>query len=170
HARASAAEGLGSFQLRPSPYNPDRATFEEIARWGGRAAYRDWDHATLAEREASDVRASGAALVGHLLRAGLDRGVRVYPETALQRLLVDDGRIVGVEVRQDGESRAIRARRGVLLASGGYAGNRQLVHWFNEYRPWPPTRPAGNDGDGLVCALEQGAAPGVLRGSLGPAR
>src|SRR3954447_24963501 len=103
--RPFAAADLGSFRLRPSPFNHDRATFEEIARWGGRAAYRDWDHALLAEREASDVRASGAALVGHLLRAGLDRGVQVYPETALQRLAVDDGHVVGVEVRQGGESR-----------------------------------------------------------------
>jgi 3-oxo-5alpha-steroid 4-dehydrogenase len=62
-----------------------------------------------------------------LLAAVAAAGVRQRTETDVERLVVDDGRVVGVEVRIDGERRHIRARRGVVLTAGGFTFNRAMV-------------------------------------------
>ncbi|MFC7502486.1 FAD-dependent oxidoreductase, partial [Nocardioides sp. GCM10030258] len=65
------------------------------------------------------------------LRKGLaDAGVPVAYETALQDLLVEDGRVVGVAVDRDGERLEIRARRGVILGSGGFEHSQELREKF----------------------------------------
>lgn len=62
------------------------------------------------------------------LRAALDAGsARVLTDHRAERLVVDDGRVVGVTVRADGGTPALRARRGVVLASGGWVSNDALL-------------------------------------------
>lgn len=62
------------------------------------------------------------------LRHALDRtSARVLTDQRAERLVVDGDRVVGVTVRADGEVRAVRARRGVVLASGGWAYNEALL-------------------------------------------
>lgn len=50
-------------------------------------------------------------------------GVDVLLETRVERLLVEAGRVVGVRIAEGAE---LRARRGVVLACGGYQGNPEL--------------------------------------------
>ncbi len=40
--------------------------------------------------------------------------------------MVEDGAVVGALVERDGEQVAIRARKGVILAAGGFEGNDEL--------------------------------------------
>lgn len=49
--RPFAAGSLGAWQARLelTPYGHGRVTFEEMAQWGGRAGYRQWDHAVIAD-------------------------------------------------------------------------------------------------------------------------
>lgn len=62
------------------------------------------------------------------LRESLERtSARVLTDHRAERLVVDGDRVVGVTVRADGEVRALRARRGVVLASGGWAYNDALL-------------------------------------------
>ncbi|HWJ62714.1 MAG TPA: FAD-dependent oxidoreductase [Acidimicrobiales bacterium] len=62
------------------------------------------------------------------LREALDRSpARVLTDHRAERLVVEGDRVVGVTVRADGEVRALRARRGVALASGGWAYNEALL-------------------------------------------
>lgn len=62
------------------------------------------------------------------LRAALDQTpARVLTDHRAERLVVDGDRVVGVTVRADGELRAVRARSGVVLASGGWAYNEALI-------------------------------------------
>jgi 3-oxo-5alpha-steroid 4-dehydrogenase len=62
------------------------------------------------------------------LREALDRtAARVLTDHRAERLVVDGDRVVGVTVRVDGEVRAVQARRGVVLASGGWAYNEALL-------------------------------------------
>jgi 3-oxosteroid 1-dehydrogenase len=105
----------------------------------------------------------GNALVARLLKALQDRGVPVLTGARSQRLLDRGGRICGVEVTVEGNSRAIEARRGVVLAGGGFPASpawraRHLPAPVAEHTPASP----GCDGSTLELALAAGA-------SLGPA-
>lgn len=99
------------------------------------------------------------------LRKGLtDAGVPVAYETALQDLLVENGRVVGVVVDRDGERVEIRARRGVILGSGGFEHNQELREKF---LPQPTTTDwstgaKSNTGGGLLAGMTAGAATDLL--------
>lgn len=99
------------------------------------------------------------------LRKGLaDAGVPVAYETALQDLLVEDGRVVGVAVDRDGERLEIRARRGVILGSGGFEHSQELREKF---LPHPTTTDwstgaKSNTGGGLLAGMTVGAATDLL--------
>lgn len=104
--------------------------------------------------------ALGNALVGRLRWSLLERGVPLWLNTALEELIVEGGRVVGAVVSREGKRLRIGARRGVVLASGGFEHNRELRE---KYLP-KPTNPEwsasqeNNTGDGLLAALDLGAA------------
>ncbi|CAN0493993.1 unnamed protein product, partial [Phaeothamnion confervicola] len=79
--------------------------------------------------------------------------------STVQSLIVEDGRVCGVRIG-DG-SRTLRARRGVVLATGGYEGNAELVKRFEGIPDWLNPFATTNEGDGMVMAAELGA--GVYR-------
>lgn len=99
------------------------------------------------------------------LRKGLaDAGVPVHYETELRDLLVEDGRVVGVVVEQGGVRREVRARRGVILGSGGFEHNQELREKF---LPQPTTTEwstgaVSNTGGGLLAGTAVGAATDLL--------
>jgi 3-oxosteroid 1-dehydrogenase len=164
------AQSLGEWQpkLEFTPYGHGRVTFEEIAAWGGRAGYRNWDKQVLAQRERDDVRAGGAGLAGHFFKAAIDRDIRVQTDTRADRLVVEDGRVSGLEAEFGGARRRIRARKGVVLATGDYNANQRLMGWLDEFDSWPPTGAPRNQGDGFIMAAEQGAAVSVMHWKLVP--
>jgi hypothetical protein len=61
---------------------------------------------------------AGPALAGYLLRAALQRGIDVQTDTAVEKLVVEDGRVAGVVVNRQGREESIKANRGVMLATG----------------------------------------------------
>ena len=71
--------------------------------------------------------AAGWFLVQQLREALDATPARTLTDHRAERLVVDDGRVVGVTVRVGGATRAIAARNGVLLAAGGWAHNDDLV-------------------------------------------
>ena len=103
----------------------------------------------------------GNALVARLLKVLLDRRVRVLTEARSRTLLEHDGRICGVELMFEGRRIAVQARRGVVLAGGGFPASaswraRQLPEPVAEHTPASP----GCDGSTLDLALSVGAALG----------
>ncbi len=107
----------------------------------------------------------GRALIGPL-RIGLQRaGVPVVLNTALTDLYVEDGVVRGVYVRdtsasESAEPQLIRARRGVILACGGFEHNEQMRV---KYQRAPITTEwtvgaKANTGDGIVAGEKLGAA------------
>jgi 3-oxosteroid 1-dehydrogenase len=107
----------------------------------------------------------GRALIGPL-RIGLrDAGVPLLLNTALTDLYVEDGVVRGVYVRdatgpESAEPRLIKARRAVILGSGGFEHNEQMRV---KYQRAPITTEwtvgaAANTGDGIVAAEKLGAA------------
>src|SRR4029077_20562703 len=82
----------------------------------------------------------------------LDRGVPVLPGSAVGDLVVVDGAVLGVS----GAVGLIGARRGVILASGGFEWNPSMVKSFIGIE-LDPMSPPGNEGDGQRMAMEAGA-------------
>ncbi|MBO1751352.1 FAD-dependent oxidoreductase [Actinotalea sp. BY-33] len=67
--------------------------------------------------------AGGQALAAGMLAGLLARRIPIWTGTALKDLSLEDGRVVGVVLDQDGTDLMVRARRGVILASGGFDRN-----------------------------------------------
>lgn len=63
---------------------------------------------------------NGNALVARLMRSALDFGVDLRPGTAVEALIAQDGAVVGAVLGNAGASVEVRARRGVVLATGGF--------------------------------------------------
>ena len=96
------------------------------------------------------------------LRAGLAQaGVPVWLNTPMTGLQIEDGRVTGVQVLRDGAPAVVRARRGVLLATGGFERNAELRELYQRApigAEWTVGSP-GNTGEGILAGE---AAGGVL--------
>ncbi len=106
------------------------------------------------------VRGSKAgALLFHVLLQGLRRrGIEVRTETPARRLLADaGGTLRGIQVEAAGRLRAIRARRGVVLACGGFEAAHDMQAQFWQGKPVLSAAVRGNTGDGIRLAQELGA-------------
>lgn len=113
----------------------------------------------LAWRVLTNTRGKGTALVTGLLRGCLDHGCRVATETRAVELMLDDsGVVTGAVVERRGERRRIQARRGVVIATGGFEWDAAMraTHFPGpvDYLGSPP----GNEGDGQRMAAAAGAA------------
>ncbi|GAA0905905.1 3-oxosteroid 1-dehydrogenase [Virgisporangium ochraceum] len=91
------------------------------------------------------------------LRAGLaDAGVPVWLGTPMSGLELDGDRVLGIRV----DGRVIRARRGVLLATGGFEHNGAMRRKYQRApigTEWTVGAP-GNVGDGITAGEDVGAA------------
>jgi 3-oxosteroid 1-dehydrogenase len=113
------------------------------------------------QRDRDDVRVLGSALVTSLFKGLLDRGVNVITDSRVRDLVVVDGVVIGVRVEQAGASVVIGARRGVVLACGGFEWNPGMVKAFVGQEVVPMS-PPHNEGDGHVMAMEAGAELGNM--------
>src|SRR5205807_5875990 len=112
-------------------------------------------------------RATGLGLLCHFLTALHTRGVTLLSDQPVASLAVEDKRVTGVVMRS-GET--IRARKGVILATGGYGANRQMS-WQFEQLPGFASEPSGLmpaslTGDGLVLGAEIGGVLHKIENSL----
>lgn len=103
---------------------------------------------------------NGNALAGRLLKSALDLGVVCRASVRVQGLHLIDGRVAGVDVGDPRE--IIHARRGVVLATGGFSHDkrrvqRQFAH-VNAGLTHFSLVPRGNSGDGLTLGESAGAA------------
>lgn len=101
----------------------------------------------------------GNALAARLYASLLARHVEMLFSADVENLVVEGGRVSGVTIRHGARDRSIAARRGVVLATGGFSHDAHLRKRF-----FPPaaglvsaTGPSGT-GDGLRLATANGAA------------
>ncbi len=127
---------------------------------GGGTGYTD--PKVMQERVAADLRGWGQALIGRLLKACLDRGIEPVLGTQAKRLLIEDGRIAGAEVTGNEGSYTITAKRGVVLATGGFEWDAKLKSAFLRGPMPAPASPPINTGDGLKMAMAVGADLGNM--------
>jgi fumarate reductase flavoprotein subunit len=64
-----------------------------------------------------------AALQVRLLRLGGE----IVCDAPVEELVVENGRVIGVATRIDGQRRTIRARRGVVVAAGDYTNSPEMI-------------------------------------------
>ncbi len=91
----------------------------------------------------------------------LENGGQALVSTTVTGLLYGaDGSIVGVEAWGDDGTQYKVTAKAVVLATGGYGGNPELMEkWALGGEGWLYYGWQGNDGDGILMALEAGAAP-----------
>ncbi len=134
------AESLGHFdwlEARGVPFDP---TFcadtsmaptgtEGLVYSGGEDAYPFNEIARPAPRGhlARTKRSTGWLLMQHLAAAATGAGAVVSPDTRVDRLVVEDERVVGVQAQRYGETVSLRARRGVVLTAGGFIFNDDML-------------------------------------------
>jgi 3-oxosteroid 1-dehydrogenase len=103
----------------------------------------------------------GNALAGGLRLALNQRGVPLWLESPMKELIRDDaGRVAGAVVERQGRTMRVQARKGVVLAAGGFDKNAAMRA---EHAPdYPSARfsggTSGNTGDSIRAARALGAA------------
>jgi 3-oxosteroid 1-dehydrogenase len=108
--------------------------------------------------------AIGQSLMARMRLALQQHGIPLWLNSPMTELLTDvDGGVVGAVVERDGASQRIRARRGVVLASGGFDHD---MAWRREHLPeletdWSFGNPASM-GDGIRAGEKVGAALDLL--------
>ena len=160
---AFSFERLGKWAARVNPSKmsyPIRASLEE-------AVQGTLDEADLAERERGDYRALGQALIGALFLGVVERGIPVAFETRARGLIKDGDRVIGVKAEDaDGREVRVRARRGVVIATGGFEWNPALVKAFLRGPMTGPVSVPENEGDGLLMAIAAGAQLGNMQNAF----
>jgi succinate dehydrogenase/fumarate reductase flavoprotein subunit len=116
----------------------------------------------LGERYAKGLVCYGGALVGRLLKAVLARGIEPQLSIAARELIVEEGRVIGLRAQKSGGEFLIRAKRAVVLASGGFEWNKSLTAQFLGGPLTHPNSPPTNEGDGLRMAMSLGADLGNM--------
>jgi succinate dehydrogenase/fumarate reductase flavoprotein subunit len=100
----------------------------------------------------------GAVLARALEKAGRARGVEYLTNTPVQRLVLDEaGAVAGVLAEADGRELRIRAGKGVVMATGGFSRNPEMVMAFLRAPIYYPCPPAGDTGDGHRMGMAIGA-------------
>lgn len=102
----------------------------------------------------------GQGMVAALRYAMLHAKVPLQLNTGLESLVQEDGRVGGVVVQQSGKTLRYRARRGVILACGGFESNPQMREQYLQQPTkveWTAAPPI-NHGDGIRAGQALGAA------------
>ncbi|MEE2855535.1 MAG: 3-ketosteroid-delta-1-dehydrogenase [Actinomycetota bacterium] len=103
--------------------------------------------------------AGGQGLMAGLFTGVLRAGIPVWTGTTLARLAGDGDRVTGAVVEHDGREVTITARRGVVLATGGF-DHRMDMRWKFQSESLGANLSLGaaaNTGDGIRAGQEIGA-------------
>jgi 3-oxosteroid 1-dehydrogenase len=116
----------------------------------------------------SQILTNGSSLIAQMLKVLIDLGGSQPPlwtNSAMQDLIVEDGRVVGARVNRDGVPMNVEARKGVLLAAGGFGHNKEMRRRYSGDQPnegqWSIAN-AGDTGEVLETAMRLGAKTDLL--------
>lgn len=93
-----------------------------------------------------------------------DLGIEIVYNTAAKELIQEGGKVVGVKAEdREGNAYTFKANKNVILATGGFAGNLEMVQEYNTSGKWPDLSKARTTnlpaikGDGIAMAKAVGA-------------
>ncbi len=116
-------------------------------------------HVPQMQNKRTGSKGGGYILMKPLADTAESLGVRVEYNVRLSRLIVDGERVVGVPAKRYGKEVAVRAERGVVLATGSFAYAERMVA---DHAPRLIGRPGAaieeHDGIGVLVATALGAA------------
>lgn len=120
----------------------------------------------LARLRRREILTNGASFIGQMLKVLIDRGEPpIWTNAAMEDLVVEDGRVVGARITRDGSTLSVQARRGVLLAAGGFGRNAEMRRQYSGDQPneakWTIAN-AGDTGEVLQTAMRLGAKTDLL--------
>ncbi len=127
---------------------------------------RPWGHEV-----ASETLHGGAELGKRLEDAARKRGVRIITSARARKLICDEaGRVIGLEAETTDGVRSIEARSAIVLASGGFTRNMNLIRNYGPPGTEAifPITGAGSLGDGLTMALARGADTAYMAAGVAP--
>ncbi len=129
------------------------APFKDIATPAPRG------HLPQMENKRTGEKGGGYMLMKPLAETAEGLGVRAEYDIRIQSLVVDDNdHVVGVVAKRYGKQVTVRARRGVVLATGSFAYNQEMIE---AYVPRLLNRPAASieqhDGIGILLGQSLGA-------------
>ncbi|MFI5541273.1 3-oxosteroid 1-dehydrogenase [Nocardia sp. NPDC051900] len=106
----------------------------------------------------------GKALAARLWLSLRDAGVPVWLNTPLTELITEGNAVVGVRAERDGTPVVIKARRGVVLAAGGFEHNLEMRR---QYMSGPQSTEwtvgaTENVGEGIVAGQKAGGAVDLM--------
>jgi len=111
----------------------------------------------------------GAKMMGILVERAESLGAKVHYDAALRELVREGERIVGVRYQHFGESHSVRARGGVILATGHFTNNKEMLQ---EYCPQLADERMAlqftpfDDGAGIQLGMAAGGVPKHMDGAL----
>lgn len=121
---------------------------------------------SLYMRTHSAILPNGSGYIQTLYQEGLKHeNLKIMMETTGKSLIIENGRVVGVNaVTKNGGEVVLKATKGVILTTGGFAGNVELRQQYCQGEKWPnlgkevPTsNVSGVTGDGIFMARDAGA-------------
>jgi 3-oxosteroid 1-dehydrogenase len=112
-------------------------------------------------RRGQDLFTNGMSLMGQLTKIAVDAGIPLWLDTAVEELVVEEGRVVGVRAIRNGVPVVVRGSRGVLLSAGGFERNAEMrMKYSADTQPsdgkWTMAN-VGNTGEVLAAAIALGA-------------
>ncbi|NCB50389.1 MAG: FAD-dependent oxidoreductase [Clostridia bacterium] len=123
---------------------------------------------SLWQRTHTSTMKMGTGLISHYTQIiGESSDIKLYTDTTAEHLVQDDsGRVCGVICTdKNGNEFTVSASKGVVLATGGFSANSEMVSEYNTSGKWndlsnvPTTnRTTVSQGDGINLALEVGAS------------
>jgi succinate dehydrogenase/fumarate reductase flavoprotein subunit len=116
----------------------------------------------LGQRIAARQCGFGQAMVARLLKACLVRGIEPVIGVETHRLVKNLARVTGIEGVKDGQPFALSARRGVIVATGGFEWDADLRQTFLRGPVTAPASPPTGTGGGLRLAMAAGAKLGNM--------
>ncbi|MGQ4267458.1 3-ketosteroid-delta-1-dehydrogenase [Nocardiopsis changdeensis] len=108
--------------------------------------------------------AGGQALAAGLYAGVLRARIPVWTDTSLVRLVREGGRVAGAVLSQEGREVTVTARRGVVLAAGGFDHDTAMRHRHQSpslEEGWS-LGAEGNTGDAIRAAQEAGAGISLM--------
>ena len=106
----------------------------------------------------------GGSLQGRMLEIALKLGVEIWTEAPMIDLDVRNGIVEGVHIRHRGVPKIIRAARGVLVCTGGFARNTEMREKYHAHPisdAWTFTNP-GDTGEAIQIMERVGAGLGTM--------
>ena len=102
---------------------------------------------------------AGATLFRVIYEHVQRRPIDVRFETPVRELVTNgEGMVLGVVVESEGQSVTVRARRAVVLCTGGFEQNPRMLAHYLQIQNAVSMSPVGNTGDGILMAQKAGAA------------